>query len=207
MGEEIEFRSRAGVDADVTTAGEFPVIGRYVRIRQTQDEWRQHQPAWAISEFEVFGDELGESVASDAAIWFEGDTLRGSDDAPLSAVLDSDMDTSFVSTTAPAGEMAADAIVIDLQHPYRLALVAIWQNPLLACQPECVMQGSKDGEGWIEIQQMAHIDGMVIAGFGPDDGLVARYIRLAVIQPMQTVWEILDLEVHGVVVEVSEAEL
>ena len=189
VGEEIEFRSRAtgGGDADAAAASQdFPVIGRYVRIRQTQDEWRQHQPAWSVSEFEVFGDELGESVATDANVWAEGDTLRASDDGPLTAALDSDMDTSFVTTTAPAGAMAGDAIVIDLLYPYRLALVAIWQNASRACEPECIMQGSTNGETWMEIGIMAHMDGMVLAGFGPDDGVVARYIRLAVVQPMLT---------------------
>eukprot|EP01052_Picozoa_sp_SAG31_P000837 SAG31_NODE_26_length_32985_cov_39.054096_2_plen_229_part_00 len=188
VGEEIEFRSRVEntVDADVVAASDFPVIGRYVRIRQTQNEWRQHQPAWSVSEFEVYGDELGESIAADASIWIEGDTLHASDDSPLSAALDSDMASSFLSTTAPAGEIAGDAIVIDLLSPYRLALVAMWQNESLACQPECIMQGSTDGEHWMEIGIMAHIDGMVLAGFGPDDGVIAQYIRFAVIQPMET---------------------
>ena len=38
----------------------------------TADEWREHQPHWGVVEFEVYGDELGDSLISDAPIWLEG---------------------------------------------------------------------------------------------------------------------------------------
>jgi hypothetical protein len=55
-----------------------------------------------------------------------------------------------------------------------------------------------DGEEWEDIQLMVHQDGMVLAGFGPAANVVARYIRMTVIEAMATPWEIVDIEIYGV---------
>jgi hypothetical protein len=42
-----------------------------------------------------------------------------------------------------------------------------------------------------------HTDGMVVAGFGPEANMTARYIRFAVIEPMPHAWEVTDIQVYG----------
>ena len=123
----------------------------------------------------------------------EGEVVRR---GPLSYATDGDTSTSFVTARPPAGLLEDDALVIDLLDTQKLALIVIWQNESFACSM-CMIQMSVDAEEWEDIQLMVHTDGMVVAGFGPDANLIARYIRLAVIEPMQHVWEVIDIEVHG----------
>jgi hypothetical protein len=89
-----------------------------------------------------------------------------------------------------------DALVIDLLDAYMLALIIVWQNEALACTM-CMIQKSLDGEEWDDIQLMVHTDGMVVAGFGPEANMTARYIRFAVIEPMPHAWEVTDIQVYG----------
>ena len=119
---------------------------------------------------------------------------------PLSYASDGDTTTSFVTDGHPAGLMDNDGVVVDLMDRHLIALIVIWQNETLACSM-CMIQKSLNGEDWDDIQLMVHTDGMVVAGFGPDANIVARYIRLAVVEPMEHAWEIvideLDLEMGG----------
>lgn len=130
-------------------------------------------------------------VAADEVVDDDG-MSRG----PLSHATDSDTTTSFVTTGPPVGLFDDDGIVIDLQEPKLIALIVVWQNETRVCST-CMLQKSLNGNQWEDIQLMVHTDGMVLAGFGPDAGVVARYIRLTVVEPMQTPWEVVDLEIYG----------
>jgi hypothetical protein len=168
-----------------------------------------------LVEFEVYGDELDESLARDAPIWLEGGRAMVAADevqdeggavrGPLSYATDSDMSTSFVTIGNPAGLLDNDGLVIDLQDPHSIALVVVWQNATRVCTT-CMLQKSLDGEAWEDIQLMVHTDGMVLAGFGVDAGVVARYIRFTVVEAMQTPWEITDLQVFGCVHSSGDGE-
>ena len=217
VGETVEWRQQRSEDSTVLGAGDFPIIARYIRLVATADEWREHKPHWGVTEFEVFGDELGDSLVADAPLWLEGgDSMTALDEevvgqagasdededeqtirrGPLSYAIDGDTSTSFVTAHPPAGLLENDALVIDLLDAYMLALIIVWQNEALACTM-CMIQKSLDGEEWDDIQLMVHTDGMVVAGFGPEANMTARYIRFAVIEPMPHAWEVTDIQVYG----------
>jgi tetratricopeptide (TPR) repeat protein len=230
VGETAEWRQRHEDDLGVGPT-EFPIVARYVRVVATADEWREHKPYWGVTEFEVFGDELGDSLIADAPVWLEGgdsmtaldeeivggdeDDEEGNDEeqeddepmrrGPLSYATDGDTSTSFVTALPPMGLLENDALVIDLLDIQMLALIVVWQNESLACTM-CMIQKSLDGEEWDDIQLMVHTDGMVVAGFGPDANVVARYIRFAVIEPMPHAWEVIDIAVHGGLVLDADAD-
>ena len=42
-----------------------------MRILATADEWRDNQPYWGLTEFEVYGDEFGDSLVRDAIVYVE----------------------------------------------------------------------------------------------------------------------------------------
>lgn len=206
-GEEVEWRGK-----DATPSESFPIVARYIRILATADEWREHKPYWGLTEFEVFGDELQDSLTREAMVWLEGGEAMIADDdsedeagahrGPLSYATDSDTSTSFVTVAPPSGLLDShgdivDGIVIDLQEAHDIALIVIWQNETRLCKT-CMIQKSMDGNEWEDIQLMVHTDGMVLAGFGPTNHVVARYIRLTVIESMSTPWEIVDMDVYGV---------
>ena len=224
VGENVTFaeRQRAGRQqgadgADGSEAQErdvLPTVARFIRVRatETEDRVRMHW-YWGVFELQVFGEELRDSVATEAPIWYEeaagrgpakeaeGAKEGGAGEHPATHATDSDMTTSFVTRTPPSGSNGGQALVLDLQEAYELALVTVWQNETRACTV-CVLQRSLDGEAWEDLQFMVHTDGMVMVGFAPGDRenppVVARFIRALVAAPMETPWEVIEMQAFGV---------
>ena len=82
VGETVEWRQRS--EDSALSSAEFPIVARYIRLVATADEWREHKPHWGVTEFEVFGDELGDSLVADAPLWLEGgDSMTALDEEIL----------------------------------------------------------------------------------------------------------------------------
>eukprot|EP01052_Picozoa_sp_SAG31_P011303 SAG31_NODE_637_length_13337_cov_23.061867_7_plen_1675_part_00 len=167
-----------------------PVFARFVRIIATRDQ-ESAVGYWGLQEFLVFGDEMPSSLAVDAPVYLS-DHLRAQADHPASHATDENSKSAFKS--AGAGKRG-DAITIDLQDMFSLCMLEIHQPRDFGCK-NCVLEASSNGETWKETLNLGKTGSNLVA-FDRQNLADARYVRVRLLSPMQTVWQVTDIGVYG----------
>ena len=168
-----------------------PVLARFVRIIATGDQ-DVAAKYWGLQEFLVFGEQIPDSLAMEALVYLS-DRLQSQADFPASHATDENAKSVFKSLGAGKRD---DAIIVDLQDKFTLAMVELHQPSDVGCK-ECVIEMSADGKSWNEFLHMGN-SGSNLVTFGRHEVVDAQYVRVRLLQPMQTVWEVTDIGVYGI---------
>ena len=70
-------------------------------------------------------------------------------------------------------------------------MVELHQPSAFGCK-NCVLEMSADGKYW---KEMLHVgkSGSNLVAFGRDEDVVAQYVRVRLVLPMQTIWQVTDI--------------